>query len=414
VKRLAKWLLVPALIAASVFATWRLAQPEPPSVTLRKVERTRIEDTVSGIATGHVEPARRVDVQPELGGRVVEVRVKRGDTVKVGDVMVVLDDTDLQNQVRSLAAAIPVLQTRVRQASARAGQLDRERDRLARLHDAGALPGQQFDSATYGRDLAALDRTAADAALDQARVGLELARDALRKTRLVAPIDGTVLDVRVEVGDSVGGLSLGTGAAGGSGGGGGASLAAAGGGGASSALAAMASTGGGGGLVELADESAMFVYVDVDEADLWKVKPGQRAVMTVDALAKRKIEGTVEEVFPFISRSLDQNRTTRIKVRLPDEVRGQVLPGMSANVDVIVGFREGVLVVPTLCVVVRPTGRIVWKVGGDRVLETRIDIGVSTWEWTEVEAGLVEGDTVAIPPGDIRLADGMEIKAAVE
>jgi multidrug efflux pump subunit AcrA (membrane-fusion protein) len=414
VKRLAKWLLVPALIAASVFATWRLAQPEPPSVTLRKVERTRIEDTVSGIATGHVEPARRVDVQPELGGRVVEVRVKRGDTVKVGDVMVVLDDTDLQNQVRSLAAAIPVLQTRVRQASARAGQLDRERDRLARLHDAGALPGQQFDSATYGRDLAALDRTAADAALDQARVGLELARDALRKTRLVAPIDGTVLDVRVEVGDSVGGLSLGTGAAGGSGGGGGASLAAAGGGGASSALAAMASTGGGGGLVELADESAMFVYVDVDEADLWKVKPGQRAVMTVDALAKRKIEGTVEEVFPFISRSLDQNRTTRIKVRLPDEVRGQVLPGMSANVDVIVGFREGVLVVPTLCVVVRPTGRIVWKVGGDRVLETLIDIGVSTWEWTEVEAGLVEGDTVAIPPGDIRLADGMEIKAAVE
>jgi RND family efflux transporter MFP subunit len=169
-----------------------------------------------------------------------------------------------------------------------------------------------------------------------------------------------------------------------------------------------------GALVELADESAMYVYVDVDEADIWKVKPGQRAVATVDALGKRKIEGTVEEVFPYISRSLDQNRTARLKVRLPEASQGEVLPGMSANVDVVVGLRDGVLVVPTLCVVVRPTGRIVWKVGGDRVLETPIDIGVSTWEWTEVESGLVEGDTVAIPPGDIRLADGMGIKAASE
>ena len=405
-KRAAGWIAGILLLAGGMTATWFLARPAPPVLGVRKVERQTLSDTVSGIATGYVEPLRRVWVQADIPARIRTVRVRRGDVVQAGQELVTLDGTDLADQVRTLRAAIPVLEARVRQAATRAGQLSTERDRFERLEKVGALPTQQLDNATYGRDLASLDRVAAAAALGQARVNLEVASEQLRKTVARAPMDGVVLDVPAEVGQMAGGLGGGAGSgetAGGARGGGGAS-----------ALLASATSSGAGGLVEIADETEMFVHVDIDEMDYWKVKIGQSAVMTIDALGKRKVTGTVAEVYPYISRALDQNRTARVKIRLPDEARGEVLPGMSANVDIVVGKRDAVLVMPTQCLVTRPAGKIAWKFADGKVHETPLRIGVSTWEWTAVDSGLVEGDLVAIPPSDVRLKDGLPVEAKPE
>ena len=403
-KRAVFWIAGILLLAGGMTATWFLARPAPPVVSVRKVERQTISDTVSGIATGYVEPSRRVWVQADIPARIRAVLVKRGDPVHAGQDLVTLDGSDLADQVRTLQAAIPVLQARVRQASTRAGQLSTERDRFERLEKVGALPTQQLDNATYGRDLASLDRVAAVAALGQARVNLEVASEQLRKTVARAPMDGVVLDVPVEVGQMAGGL----------GGGGGETAGVRGGGIGASALLASASSAGSGGLVEIADETEMFVHVDIDEMDYWKVKIGQTAVMTIDALGKKKVTGTVAEVFPYISRALDQNRTARVKILLPEDARGEVLPGMSANVDIVVGRREAVLVMPTQCLVTRPTGKVAWKVEDGKVRETPLRVGVTTWEWTAVDSGLVEGDLVAIPPSDVRLKDGLPIEAKPE
>lgn len=413
-RRVVKLLFALAAVGGLVAAAYLAAKPEPPEVAAKRVKRTSIEDTVPGVSTGVVEVARRVAVQAESWGRVREVRVKRGDRVKTGDVLVTLDDSDLRDQVRALEAAIPVLGARVRQAGTRADQLGRDQDRARRLFEAGSLPAAQAEQAASGKDLARLDREAASAALAQARVNLDVARAAVRKTTVRAPFDGVVLDVFAEVGQVAGsglggGASLGAGQGGATGGAGTVGAGAA-------ALAAAAAAGGSGqrGLVDLADDSEVSVFVDVDEADYWRIRPGQPAIVTLDALGRRRVDGSVAEVFPYISRALDQNRTARVKVRLPDAVRAEVLPGMSANVEVVVASRSGVLVLPTPCVVTRMVGKVALVVDGDRLRENRIDVEVSTWEWTAIRSGLAEGDLVAVPPGDVRLTDGMRVVAREE
>ncbi|MBM4397018.1 MAG: biotin/lipoyl-binding protein [Deltaproteobacteria bacterium] len=217
-RRVVKLLFALAAVGGLVAAAYLAAKPEPPEVAAKRVKRTSIEDTVPGVSTGVVEVARRVAVQAESWGRVREVRVKRGDRVKTGDVLVTLDDSDLRDQVRALEAAIPVLGARVRQAGTRADQLGRDQDRARRLFEAGSLPAAQAEQAASGKDLARLDREAASAALAQARVNLDVARAAVRKTTVRAPFDGVVLDVFAEVGQVAGsglggGASLGAGPA---------------------------------------------------------------------------------------------------------------------------------------------------------------------------------------------------------
>jgi len=406
VKRLMKWLAVLAVLGGGAFALTMFARPAPLKVSVRKVERRTILDTVSGVATGVVEPTKRVSVQPETMARVKEVRVRRGDRVAAGDVLVTLDTTDIEEQVTALRAAIPVLEARVRQARARATQLDTERERAKRLFDAGSLPGQQMDNAKAGHDLSVLDGEAVGAAMRQARVNLDLASATLRKTEVKAPFAGVVLDVTAEVGETVGGLGL-------SGlGGGGASAAASSGVTGASAASLLASAGSstqGRGVVDLADDTDMFVSVDADETDFWKVKAGQPATLTVDALGKKKLDGTVAEVYPYVSRALDQNRTVRIKVRLGDAARGAVLPGMSANVEIVASRRDGVLAIPTQCVLTRPAAKVVMKVDGEVLRETTVTTAVGNWEWTAIEGGVAEGDVVAVPPGDAKLEDGMKV-----
>lgn len=395
-----------AILAAAVGAGWWLTRPEPPAVSAVVARRATFTDTVPGTATGVVEPARRIQVQAQLSSRIVEVKVRRGDLVKAGDPLVELDASDIRDQVRAIQSTLPVLEARISQASARAEQVALDADRAERLARDGSLPQAQRDTAVSGRRLAMLDVVATRAALQQARVQLDVARSALRHAVVRAPFDGRVLDVDAEVGQMTSVLSLGA-----TGGGGSAPRAGGLGGIQASSAALLAGAGGGGsGLVDLADEATMAVEVDLDERDFGRVRVGQEAMLSVDALGKKVFTGTVEEVFPFISRALDQNRTARIRVRLPDEARSEVRPGMSVQVEVLVARRDNALVVPTTTVMTRAGGKVVWRVADGRIRETPIVVAASTWEWTVVESGLSEGDVLVVPRGGAGLRDGQKVR----
>ncbi len=163
------------------------------------------------------------------------------------------------------------------------------------------------------------------------------------------------------------------------------------------------------GQLELADDSQMFVYVDVDENDYWKLKTGQTASLVIEALGKRKVTGNVVEIFPFISRALDQNRTARVKIRLSDDLKADILPGMSVNAEILVSSRKDVLAAPTAAILVRPKGKIVYRVVGGVLKETDVETGMSNWEWSEITSGLSAGDRIARPPEDTQLKEGMRV-----
>ena len=408
-KRLIKGLIVILILAAAGVLITLGVRPKPVAVAMWEMKNLEISETVTGVATGFIEPAKRVSIQPEISARIKEIKVKRGDRVKTGGTLVVLDDSDFKDQLRALDAAIPLFDARVKQAKAHVAQLKRDFDRAKKIYDAGALAGQQFDNAKTAIALGTAELEAAESALHQAHVNRDVTYSSLRKTLVKAPFEGILLDSSLEVGQLWSGLAISSLSGGSLSSGSGRSDAIGAASGASTLLSQTQGSSQSRGQLELVDDSQMFVVVDIDENDYWKIKTGQTASLVIDALDKRKMTGNVVEIYPFISRALDQNRTARVKIRLSDDLEADILPGMSVNTEILVSSRNDVLAAPTAAILVRPKGKIVYQVVDGVLKEIQVETGVFNWEWSEITSGLSVGDRIAKPPEDTHLKEGMRV-----
>jgi len=408
-KRLIKGLIVILIMAAAGVLITFGVRPKPVAVAMWEMKNLEISETVTGVATGFIEPAKRISIQPEISARIKEIKVKRGDRAKTGETLVVLDDSDFKDQLRALDAAIPLFDARVKQAKAHVAQLKRDFDRAKKIYDAGALAGQQFDNAKTAIALGTAELEAAESALHQAHVNRDITYSSLRKTLVKAPFEGILLDSSLEVGQLWSGLAISSLAGGSLSSGSGRSDAIGAASGASTLLSQTQGSSQSRGQLELVDDSQMFVVVDIDENDYWKIKTGQTASLVIDALDKRKMTGNVVEIYPFISRALDQNRTARVKIRLSDDLEADILPGMSVNTEILVSSRKDVLAAPTAAILVRPKGKIVYQVVAGVLKEIQVETGVFNWEWSEITSGLSVGDRIAKPPEDTHLKEGMRV-----
>ena len=396
-------------VAAAAVLIPMAVRPKPVAVSVWEMKAVEISETVSGVAIGHIEPAKRVSLQPEISARVKEIKVQRGDRVKTGETLVVLDDSDFQDQLRGLDAALPLFEARVKQARAHASQLRLDYDRAQKIFDGGSLAGHQLELAKMALDLGLAELEAAESASRQAHVNRELAVSSLRKTRVLAPFDGRVLDSALQVGQIWNGLAFSSFSGGAYSPGAGRTDAFGATPGASALISQATGASPAGDQLVIVDDSQMFACLDVDENDLWKLKIGQTASLVIDALGKRRLSGHIVEIYPFISRVLEQNRTARVKIRLTGERIADILPGMSVATEILVSSRKGVLAAPTAAILVRPGGKIVYQVKDGVLTETPVETGAFNWEWTEILSGLKTGDRIARPPEDARLKDGLRV-----
>jgi HlyD family secretion protein len=407
-RKLIAWSVVVAVIAAAALFVRSLTRPQPVEIAVWDVKRMDINDTVTGVATGFIEPAKQISIKPDISARIKEVKVRRGDRVKAGQVLVVLDDADIGDQLRASDAAIPLFEARVKEARAHAAQIQQDFQRAQKLSAAGTLTVQQFETAKMALDLGTAELDAAESALRQSRVNRDIISSSLRKTRVGAPFDGVILDLSLEVGHLWSGLSMPSLAGGFPAEGLGRADAI----GMMSGTSVLLPTGtalASQGQLELADDSRLFVVLDVDENDYGKLKIGQPAALTFETLGKRKMAGRLVEIFPFISRAMDQNRTSRVKIQLDPGLIAGVVPGMSVNAEILISSRKDVLAAPTASILVRPRGKFVYLVAGGKLKETAVGTGMSNWEWTEITSGLAAGDRVAGPPESVRLTDGLRV-----
>lgn len=251
-----------------------------------------------------------------------------------------------------LQAEVARLQYEKLKAGARPEQLEAARAQLAQAQ--ANLTRMQPDALTIER---------ARLQLEQARLQLEQARRRLEQATLVAPFDGTVVALNIEVGQVVG-------------------------------------AGIPGGAVLLADLSDLYLDLTVDEVDVVRLKEKMPVEITLDALPGRTFRGHIESIAP-VAMEAGSAATYRVRVVL-DERDPALRSGMSATVEIEVDRRENVLLVPNAAVRRdRSTGRaFVNRVVGDRVEEVEIRLGAQGETESEVLEGLREGDIVAL--GDLR------------
>ncbi|MCA9865100.1 MAG: efflux RND transporter periplasmic adaptor subunit [Anaerolineae bacterium] len=198
-----------------------------------------------------------------------------------------------------------------------------------------------------------------EAQVDSARTSLELAELRLRQAQLIAPISGTVAGVLIRAGEQ----------------------------------AAPGSP-----AVTILNEDAYHITVNVDEIDIDRVAVGQPVVITLDALPDMPVQGVVSEIAPT-STSTSGVVTYLVTINIDEGAAGSLRPGMSASAAITVDELDGVLVVPNWAVRLnRETGEafVLIRRAGGTIEEVVVETGLRNEQFSEIVAGLNEGDTVVL------------------
>jgi HlyD family secretion protein len=322
-RRLTLWLLCLA-VAGAGGAAWWWQRRDTAATALRYVTQpvTRGNLAVTVTATGTLQPTRTVGVGSELSGTVSRVLVDVNDRLKKGQLLVELDKAKLADAVRGARADADAARARQRQAEA---TLKEARAALARLEELARLSGgklpsaAELDGARASTERADADLAAAVAAVAQAAATLSTSQTNLSKAAIRSPIDGIVLTRNVEPGIAV-------------------------------AASLQAVT-----LLALAEDlSAMKLQVNVDEADVAQVRPGQRARFSVAAQPGRDYTATVSRV--AVGSTTTDNVVTYTTQLDVDNQDLSLRPGMTGTAVISTTERQAVLLVPNSALRFTPGG----------------------------------------------------------
>jgi HlyD family secretion protein len=299
------------LIAGAIF--WYLAygaKEKELDYQTTTLEKKTITTTVS--ATGNMEPTNTVDVGIEVSGTISEVLVDYNEIVKKGQLMARLDTVKLSSKVTSYQAALTKHQANIAEATASLNKAKKEWIRVEKMVEAtnGNYPSkQEVDSSFTTYELTKASLEAAKAGRDQASAELKAAQDDLKKAAIVSPINGVVLNRKIEPGQSVAATMT------------------------IPVLFKMAE-----------DLTKMKVIVSVDEADIADVKEQQKVNFNVDAYPDRVFEGTLTQL--RLNSQIVNGVVTYDAVVNVDNSELLLRPGMTVTAQIITDVLEDVVVLP--------------------------------------------------------------------
>jgi len=357
VRRVLAVLIVLGLLVAG---GWWMTRPKPVAVVTKPVERGVVEATIVNTRAGTVEACQRTKLSAIIGGRIELLEVKEGDRVKKGQRLMKLwnDDQKAQQFLAEKQRASSF--QRQAEVCATAASAEREAKRQADLRAKGFISEARDDVARTEAEVrrAACDTAKADVAQADARIAVTRAEQG--RTILVAPFDGTVAKIVGELGEystpSPPGVQTPP-------------------------------------AIDLIDESCLYIKAPMDEVDAPKIKPGLPVRVSLDALPKQPLKGSVKRVAPYVSAVEKQARTVDVDIDFEIPATGRLLVGYSADVEVVLDSRPNVLRVPTAALIAGSKVMVINAETG-KLEERKIKTGIANWEYTEVLEGVAEGERI--------------------
>jgi len=362
VNRWLRRLLILAILVVIIFVLrLTVLRPEPVPVTVFVVERGRVEDTVVNSRAGTVKSRHRAEMSPGIAGLVAELPVEKGAVVEQGQVLLRLDDTEHRAQVNLASRSLDAARAGADQACLAAGMAARDRDRAEALSAQDLVSEQRLDEARTNAETTAAACQAARERVREAEAALAVARSTLDKTRITAPFAGVVLDISTEVGEWISpsppGVFIPP-------------------------------------VVDLIDPETLYVEAPLDEVDVARVTVDQPVRITIDAFRGQSFAGRLCYLSSFVETAQEQNRTLTVEaVIATDELPSNLLPGLSADIEVILDAHDDVIRIPTYALL---EGGRVLLVREDELASAEVTPGLRNWEYTEITAGLEVGDRVVV------------------
>lgn len=324
VSRIALLVLALAIAGAVVWQQSRKADEAPRFRTV-KVERGPITATVS--ATGTLNPVTSVQVGTQVSGQIKELFVDFNSVVKKGQLVARIDPETFEYRVRQAQADTEAARSALGRAQVSLINVQRELNRTKELVARNFVSPAELDARQSAFDLAQADVRNAQAVVAQREASLASARVDLGRTEIRAPVDGVVIKRSVDVGQTV-----------------------------AASLQAPEL------FVIARDLRDMQVDASIDEADIGRIRVGQRASFTVDSFPGRSFNGEVKQVRKA-AQSVQNVVTYTVLITAANE-SGQLMPGMTANVRIVTDTRESVLKVANAALRFRPPGEAAADKGG--------------------------------------------------
>ena len=353
--------------------------------------------------TGVVEANETVRVTSEIMGQAKEVKVKDGEEVNKGDILIVLGDEQIKIQVAQAQATLDSIQAssdkiksgarpqEIKQAESALLQAKMNRDsveenylRMEKLFSEKAISEQQYEQAKNQYEIADVqyqsaqesyelviegaaeeDIKSVEAQVRQTKAALDMAKYQLKNTQITAPISGKVTSITVSSGEMV-----------------------------SPSVP----------LLSIIDVSRIFVKVGISEKDISKIKEGQTVHLEIDAFPEEKFQGEV------VSKgvAVDQmSKTLEVKIEiLQPEV--DIPVGVFARGDILVKTNQDALIIPSSALTRKKDGIYVYVIEEGIARQKEVVLGIIQDERVEILDGLSEEEEIVVL-GNQELEDGLKV-----
>ena len=337
------------------------------------VEKRDLLSIVS--ASGIIEPRVRVNISSNVIGEIVKLAVKEGQGVNKGDLLLQIDPQQYQAEVRRLKAYLKVAEIKVEQAEVNLRDASNNLERVNSLYEKGFVSQKELEAAQVKYEVAEVQLKSAKEEVAQAQASLERAEDQLKKTTFVAPMSGIVSKLNAEEGETV-------------------------------ITGTMNNPGTV--IMTIADMSEVLATVDVDETEINRVGLGQKAKVTVDAVAGKEYVGRVINIASSATKEGDVSVfQVEIALETPDQ---NLKPGMTSRAKIETDFRSDIFAIPLQSVVEREVevtedGKkkkekrdVVFLIEENMAKMVPINTGISDDTDVEILSGVKEADSVITGP----------------
>ncbi len=369
-KKMIYGIVITVVLAAAVFALFGNRDTEPKFRT-EKVTRGRIQSAVT--ATGAVNAVVNVLVGTQVSGTVKTLYVDFNSPVKKGQVIALIDPATFEAQVAQAQANLLSAKANLDKSEAMLADAKRTMERNRELFARNLIARSDLDTAETNYNTSKAQVGASKAQVAQAGAALRTSEINLRYTRIISPVNGTVVSRNVDVGQTV-------------------------------AASFQTPT-----LFTIAqDLTKMQIDSNIAEADIGRISVGQQVEFTVDAYPDITFKGRVSQVrnAPITV----QNVVTYDVVVKVDNSDLKLRPGMTANLSVIISNKEGILRIPNAALRFsmpgsrkaaatdpKERGRSVWVLGDKNPKRVKVSTGISDGAYTELLTGdLKEGQELIV------------------
>jgi len=390
--------LILGVVILAVVLSLKSRQQKAYKVTVEHPQKRNITEVIT--ANGKIQPEKEVKISADVSGEIIELNVKEGDKVKIGQVLLKIKPEIYISQIERIEASLNSSKSQMLQSEAQFLDKQNQFNRQKRLWEEQAISKLEYEQAETNLKVAKATYEASKYSVLSAEASLKEARENLRKTTIYSPMTGTVSMLNVEKGERVVGTMQMTGTE----------------------------------IMRIANLNRMEVKVDVNENDIISVKTNDTAYIEVDAYLDRKFKGLVTEIANSANTtgtSVDQVTNFEVKILILESSYIDLLdtinnnhypfrPGMSASVDIRTKTLKNVLSLPIEAVTIKSDSlnpddlnEIVYIYKNGLAKQQKVNTGIQNNQFITITKGLSLNDEVVVAPYatiNKKLKDGSEIE----